>query len=472
MSDKASRKQDEVDLVREMQARCEINQQQRKGHQKSTTNNNSNNNDDDFESPYGAEGDSGRVSGGSQESAFISESDSDERGSQEGLDSTSSTSSSSDSSNSLSGRSSANGQSRLENIKVLNTHSNLVPEMTEALDLVDQVRLRFLNYLDEFESSVELNELYDGKDIEELRKPLPPVKEQEQSLAFRLISRYLNLSQLLMSSDAGGKANNKELGGAAARDKALNGALESLKELLKFRKHYELIQVSPDQFSKEFYLLSGIFPFGHDRQHLPVVYLRARVHRRWSTALDETFRRYVAWQIDRLTKSYHGAKVRKTIGLRGIEKDGSFGICFDCLHVSYSCLDMEFLRFLVRLLVNYYPTYCRYALCVDLPWLFRSVWKLVRSWLPEDAQNTVQLITSKQLTDYIDESQIPNSMKINDLKSSEKPANGKHQFPNDWESIKGIEELGKELNLNANEIKQFKSHAEKVSSEYKQLGAI
>lgn len=413
-----------------------------------------NNNYEQYESRYaldaGQQPASGRVSSGSGESAFSSASDSGEECASQ-LDSASERYSSPSS-----GRSSANPESSTDlscDVRQLNTTCNLIPATREAWALVNTIRVKFLDHLKE----TDVGQNYDQLDIDELKKPLPPQSEQEQSLAFRLISRFLDFNQLSSKDNT-----NKEL----------DEVLEKFKDFMRFRHHYQIPRVLTEQFCKELYLLNGIFPFGHDKQNLPVIYLRARVHRRWSHEFDETFRRYVAWQVNLITKSYSGAQVSKINGQNEIEKDGSFGICFDCLNVSYSCVDMDFLRFLVKILVNYYPTYCRYALCIDLPWLFRSVWKLVRSWLPEDAQNTVQLITSKQLTEFIDEDQIPNSIRINNLAGSEKPDKGKHKLPENWNSIRDFEDMAKELQLSPTEIKQFKSHLGKVLKEYEQLGAL
>lgn len=349
-------------------------------------------------------------------------------------------------------------------VPVLNAHSNQFP--LKFVHLAEQLRVKFLDELEQQQQQQQLdNESYDEYDINELkRQPIPNGEQRaEQSVAFRWISRFINSRALLEA----GATNDEKI------QKELDEAYERFKEFMKFRAQFSVSHAMADQFASEFYIMSGIFSFGTDKHGLPVLYLRARIHRRWSAKLNESFQRYVAWQIDNITKSNPQAKViSRSVGSSGREKDGSFGICFDCLSVSYSCLDMDFLRYLVRILVHSYPTYCRYALCVDLPWIFRSVWKLVRSWLPEDAQNSVQLITSKQLTDYIDEDQIPNSIKFNDRKSSEKPATNKHQLPTNYSSIRGIKELANELNLSSNEVKQFTSHIDKIRKEYEQLGAI
>lgn len=410
------------------------------------------NNEDFFDSEYPQQlpTENGRISGGSRESAFSSGLASDESSQPDSYN------------NSLSGRSSTNRDNQFDELKLINTSSNIAPEVSRTLELVDSVRVKFLDSLKEYPA-----DSYDTLDISELKKPMiTETSKQEQSLTFRLIERFLDFRKISSISDSNENNSEKRLA------KEIDTAVERLHDLLKFRKQYQLSSVSCDQFTREFHILSGAFTFGHDRNNLPVLYLRASVHRKWSPKLDDAFRRWVAWQMNELTKSNHGAQVNKTVGLSGLEKDGSFGICFDCLHVSYSCLDMDFLRFLVRVLVSYYPTYCRYALCVDLPWLFRSVWKLVRSWLPQDAQSTVLLITSKELLEFIDEDQIPNSIKVNDLEASEKPIKNRHYLPKDFDSLRDIEQVAKELNLGANEVKQFKAHVAKVKKDYELCGAL
>ena len=341
-----------------------------------------------------------------------------------------------------------------DSFKQLNTTSNMVPETKEALALVEEVRVRFLDCLEANQRTI------DAVDLEELRgAQLVDPSEQEQSLSFRWISRFLNFQSLLSKRDSD-------------REREIGEAVEKLGELLQFRSNYRLNDIGLDHFCKEIYHLHGIFPFGLDRNNLPVLYLRSRVHRRWSHRLDEAFRRYVAWQVDLMSKSHRGARVLKSASGSALEKDGSFGIVFDCHNVSYSSLDMDFLKFLVKLLVQHYPTYCRYSLCLDLPWLFRSVWRLVRSWLPEEARNVVQIITARELTEFVPEDQIPNSVRWNDLPAERKSPKQRHRYPDDFDSLRGLDELASELGLSPAEVKQFRGHLDKVLREYQQLGAV
>lgn len=348
----------------------------------------------------------------------------------------------------------------------LNPVSNLFPEDENVYKIIDTIRVRTVEHFDK-----ELGQdgaQFDESDLIEFRKNLPQMDKKESSLAFRLISRYINQHKVapILANPSDQQRIEEDI---------VEPCLEQVISLLKFRCSFKLNDIRGDQFSKEFYTLCGVFPFGYDKQKLPILYMRAKVHRRWPKVLDETFRRYLAWQLNLLTKSESrfDNEVKRAIGSNKIEKDGSFAICFDCSEVGYSCLDMDFLRFIVNLLVQYYPTYCRYAICLDLPWLFRSVWKLVRSWLPEEAQNTVQLITAKQITDFIDPKQVPNCINYRDqLKACDKPAENKHRMPENWSELKSIDELGPEMGLTSNDIKYFKTHVEKLRKEYEKLGAV
>lgn len=353
---------------------------------------------------------------------------------------------------STSGRSSANQESLDSNShSIIKPIRTVIPEIEDVRSIVERARVRFLQT---YESS---RDKFDEVDWDEIVKPLPPITDNEQSLGFRLISRFFNFNSCLSKG---------------VTDEDIARVCKQLADLLMFRKHYDVSNTTIEDFPKEFCQMNGLFQFGRDINNLPVVYMRARYHRRWSSKLDDLFRKYCAWQINTITKSFKDAKVGKSLEGQERVKDGSFGICFDCSSVSYSCLDLDFMRYLVKVLVDYYPTYCQYALSVDLPWLFRSIWKLVRSWLPEEAQNTVHLITARELPEFILEDQIPNCIPFSDTDANDKPVKNKHKYPANFNSLRSLCDMAKELGIGTNELKQFKSLTEKVCKDYKQLGAI
>lgn len=436
-------------------------------------NNENNNNDDDFENEYSTttivEGDnSGRISGASYESAFEeTNSLNDSRSSSQQTDQFSSSSSS--------GRSSSTSDSSSEqgDLSVTRDHDKYV------FSIIERVRNLFLVNYEKSSPSVQKNNCkenkcesvneYDELDLEALMKPLTH-RNLECHLAFRLISRYIDLVSIRAASDQQQDESTQTQQTQIieefliSKDEDIKKAVDSLSEFLKFRLKFQLNHIKSDHFPKEFFQLNGIFTFGKDRNNIPVLYISAHVHRKWSTKLDLLFRRYVTWHMDRVTGSSLDS-----------ERSRPFAMCFDCNSIGYSNIDIDFLKFLVVILLNYYPMFCQYCLIKDNPWVFRSIWTLVKTWLPEEARNVVHLITAKQLTEFIDPDQIPNSMKVNDFGETGeeiKTNSGRFEFPINWDSMKDISGFSQELNMTQDEVRKFKNHVSKIEKEYLSLGAF
>lgn len=76
------------------------------------------------------------------------------------------------------------------------------------------------------------------------------------------------------------------------------------------------------------------------------------------------------------------------------------------------------------------------------------------------------------MTEFIDEDQIPNSIRINNLLASEKPEMREHKLLENWNSIRDVDDMAKVMQLSQTKIKQFKFPLGKVLKEHEQLGAL
>lgn len=421
-------------------------------------NNNDNNHVDDddddefYHSDFGKDSPhetDGRISGGSRESAFSS-APSDE----------------SDSSKNLSSLNDLNhnptSTSRFSPVSSMISDCDV-----DYLESKEKIALLLKIVIDSFFKFAKIDisnrsalEQYDKLDLEALLEPLD-LTRIEYHMAYKLTIRFIHHLRLSTEFASLESLNNGTF--LKQNQDYITKVCENLSDLLKFRKFYELNHATLEQFPLEFLKLNGIFTFGHDKNNIPVLYISAHVHRKWSPKLDELFKRYVAWHVNRVTGST----------LNTTEKMGHFVMCFDCNSIGYSNIDLEFLKFLVQLLLNYYPRSCKLCLIKDNPWVFRSVWSMAKSWLTEEARNAVELITAKQLTDFIPEDQIPNSMKTTNFPSqSSRLESGRFTFPSNFKDMRSIDEFAKDLDLNQDEIRKLKLHVDKIQQEYKSLGAI
>lgn len=352
---------------------------------------------------------------------------------------------------------------------------------------IEQFRVNFMKHL---ESEKSLDQV-DKENLGELSKSLldaagQPVSNVTKTLGFRLLARHLRLTddELYLDTDS----HDSEQSSDDLADKSIEEATNNLWEYLKFYHQFNLIDTTPETFPKEFYLLSGIFSFGFDKNNVPLVWISSRVHRKWSSRFDHLFKRYVAWHIDCMTNSIHEKNRQANLanfpnlGTNRDQQQDCFGLVFDCCDVGISSVDTEFLKLITSLLLTYYPNRCKFGLIKDLPWILRSVWSLVKSWLPESSTKSTHLITGKELLNYIDFDQFPNTIKEqNSIKQLVKEADSespKHRegarirLPTNFESLKDIEGVAKELSLSPNEVIKFKSHVNKIVDEYEKIGAL
>ena len=90
------------------------------------------------------------------------------------------------------------------------------------------------------------------------------------------------------------------------------------------------------------------------------------------------------------------------------EKDNNkLTLIFDCTDAELSNVDNDLLMFIISLLRNYYPIILNTVLVYELPSILNYVLKLVHSWLPEDHQKCIDVITKKELNDYVEVDQLP-----------------------------------------------------------------
>ncbi|OTF77672.1 motile sperm domain containing 2-like protein [Euroglyphus maynei] len=67
-------------------------------------------------------------------------------------------------------------------------------------------------------------------------------------------------------------------------------------------------------------------------------------------------------------------------------------------------------RFIINTLSNYYSGAISYVYIYELPWILNQIWRLVRSWLDEDAKSIVRFVTIENIFEYIEASNLPDYM--------------------------------------------------------------
>ena len=91
---------------------------------------------------------------------------------------------------------------------------------------------------------------------------------------------------------------------------------------------------------------------------------------------------------------------------RQCENQG-WAIVVDASEAGISTADRANTEFGIDVMIKYFPRAVKYVAVVDQPWIFRTVLKLIISFLDEELRNLAKFITNEELTQYLHPRYIP-----------------------------------------------------------------
>jgi len=83
------------------------------------------------------------------------------------------------------------------------------------------------------------------------------------------------------------------------------------------------------------------------------------------------------------------------------DADGMVTIVFDCAGCGLKNMDMEFIRYMIDVLKDYYPYCLNYILVLDMPWVLNAAWKIIRAWLPAGAVKKIKFVNKNTVDEYV-----------------------------------------------------------------------
>lgn len=167
--------------------------------------------------------------------------------------------------------------------------------------------------------------------------------------------------------------------------------VNNIKSVLEWRNNYNLSDLKEDDFPEEF-RTSGVFvTHGRDVENNVMVYIRVKLFKKGEHPIDDV-KKYLAFLLDRVDRETKG--------------DG-WSLCFECTDAGVSNVDMELLRFVVQALTCYFVENCRYVLIHEMPWILSTVWRVVKSWLPQEQRDLVKFASKKEMSQFVKSDQLP-----------------------------------------------------------------
>ena len=171
--------------------------------------------------------------------------------------------------------------------------------------------------------------------------------------------------------------------------------IDAIKHVLEWRKNYNLSDLKETDFPEEYKKSEAFAKHGHDVDKNVMIYIRVKHFKKGEYPIEDV-KKYLAFLLDRVDRETRG--------------DG-WALCFDCTDAGLSNVDMDLLKFVVQALTSYFVENCRYVLIYEMPWILSSIWKIVKTWLPQDQRDAVKFANKKEMANFIEDSQLPDFIK-------------------------------------------------------------
>ncbi|XP_058458227.1 motile sperm domain-containing protein 2-like [Malaya genurostris] len=165
---------------------------------------------------------------------------------------------------------------------------------------------------------------------------------------------------------------------------------ESLKQLWEtciWRKTANINEICEDNIRMDYVHEGMMFPRGKDIDGKTLFIYRSRLYTRGSRNLDDMKRVFLYW-LERLIREAN---------------DDYLTFMFELTDAGLSNVDMDYTRYIITTLKNYYPYSLNYILVYDLPWILNATFHIIKKLLPAKAVDRLKNINNKSIRDYVSE---------------------------------------------------------------------
>eukprot|EP00118_Oscarella_pearsei_P003974 m.16507 g.16507 ORF g.16507 m.16507 type:complete len:540 (+) comp26973_c0_seq1:46-1665(+) len=168
-------------------------------------------------------------------------------------------------------------------------------------------------------------------------------------------------------------------------------ALEMLIKSLKWRKTFGVNDLSKENIEKFFFELGVGYVHGKDKKGNSVLILTIKHHKKDATRLAQ-LKRFVVFSLDEQARS--------------LPPHVKLTVIFDMTDVGLAQVDMDFLRFFIDCFKYYFPNMLECLLVYNIPFMLQAVWKIVKSWLSEEARQKVKFVKKADILNYVEKDQL------------------------------------------------------------------
>ena len=182
-----------------------------------------------------------------------------------------------------------------------------------------------------------------------------------------------------------------------ARKWHVDQALEQFLKTLQWRIDWgvrKIVANGENALSVEEFQTGKSYYLSFDRKDHPICYVSAKDHVKGQFPSESSEKLTVfAMEMGRKLLKYPNESVT---------------VIFDLTDFAMKNMDYQHVKFLIKLLENYYPESLAQALIVNAPWVFNSCWSIIKRWMDPNVEQKFHFIKNfNDLYKYVDPSSLP-----------------------------------------------------------------
>lgn len=169
-------------------------------------------------------------------------------------------------------------------------------------------------------------------------------------------------------------------------------ALEQMTKAFRWRKTMALRMTKENFFPDLIWQLNPLFIYENDRKGRPTLYSRCKfvLCIKDLAKFEQLFTAYQVWSIDMLANGK------------------GWTLILDFAGTGLRNTDFDLLKFFLNLLMVQFPRGIDCILVVNLPFILRVFWGLVRTWIPADRVDLIKFVDQTSIQEFIAPQNLPN----------------------------------------------------------------
>ncbi|XP_046997171.1 motile sperm domain-containing protein 2-like [Schistocerca americana] len=163
-----------------------------------------------------------------------------------------------------------------------------------------------------------------------------------------------------------------------------NAAFDMLWDTCDWRKKYGTNDIA-DIVKRDYLECGFVYTHGTDVDGRSLLIFNCKKHVK-GQGDNEELKKCVVYWMERLQR---------------LDKGKPISVFFDMTETGLSNLDMDLVKYIIMLFKSYYPEFLNYIIVFEMPWILNAAFKIIKSWLPAKAVQSMKTVNKASLKDVV-----------------------------------------------------------------------